>query len=187
MEGTVEDQDPMEQKMWSTWKMYLIKGSFISIIGLILIIRPTAGLTFTAIAFSLFIAFDGITQIISGFRMSDANKLWWGAVLRGIIEIIISAVILTHPKGFGEFGASALLVILGIVIILAAIIDFKFRKNKRGFFNSILLLIVGILLLVAPLFAVSIILRLIGISALTIGASRIIKGIYYRKCINSPS
>ena len=181
MEGKIEDQDPVEQVMWSSWNILLIRGIFISIVGLILLIWPSSGLAFTAIAFSLFIIVDGVTQLVVGFRMSGASSFWWGSVLRGIIEIIIAAVIISHPKGFGEFGASALLVILGIVLIVTGIIDFQFRRKKGGLFSSILLIIMGSLLLISPLFTVSIILRIVGISAIIAGTARIIRAVQYRK------
>jgi len=184
MEGTVEDQDPMEQVLWDSWKILLIRGFFISLIGLILVIRPSAGLAFTAISFALFIAIDGITQLVVGFKMNNASKLWWGSVIRGVLEIIIAAVIISHPKGFGEFGASALLVILGIVLIISGIVDFQFRKIKGGIFSSIILFIMGLLLLTAPLFTVSFILRIIGISSLAAGTARIFRAIQYRKKAN---
>jgi uncharacterized membrane protein HdeD (DUF308 family) len=181
MEGEVEDQDPVERALWSSWNILLIRGIFISLIGLILFIWPGSGLAFTAIAFALFIAFDGITQMIIGFRMSDVNTFWWVSVFRGVVEIVITAIILSHPKGFGEFGASALLVILGIVLIISGIIDFQFRRNNGGVFSSLILLFMGLLLLTAPLFTVSIILRIIGISALAAGTARIFRAVQYKK------
>ena len=83
MEGKIEDQDPVNKILWSSWNILLIRGIFITVIGLILLLWPTAGLAFTAIAFSLFIAIDGITQLVLGFKMSDANNFWWASVLRG--------------------------------------------------------------------------------------------------------
>lgn len=181
MEDDITDQDPFEKILWSSWNILLIRGLFISFIGIILIIRPSAGLVFTAVAFSLFLAIDGITQMVIGFRMSDVNHLWWGSVLRGVIEIIIAAVIISHPRGFGELGASALLLIIGVVFIIAGIIDFQFKRQKGGLFSSILLFAMGVLLLTAPLFAVSIILRIIGITALAAGTARIFRAVQYKK------
>ena len=181
MEGTIKDQDPVEQVLWRSWNILLIRGIFIGFIGLILLIWPSSGLAFTAIAFSLFIVIDGITQLIIGFRMSDSNHYWWGSVIRGVIEIIISAIMITHPRGFGEIGASALLIIIGIVLLISGVIDFQFRVRKGGVFSSILLLIMGGLLLVSPLFAVTFILRIIGISAIAAGTARIFRAVQYRK------
>ncbi len=184
MEGKIEDQDPIEQALWNTWKILLVRGIFISLVGLILLVHPSIGLTFTAVAFSLFIAIDGITQLVVGFRINQASNLWWGSVLRGVIEIIIAAIILSHPKGFGELGATALLVVIGIVLIISGIIDYQFKRVKAGTFSSIILFVMGILLLSAPLFTVSIILRIIGISAILAGTARIFRAVQYKKRSN---
>jgi uncharacterized membrane protein HdeD (DUF308 family) len=184
MEGKIEDQDPIEQVLWSSWNILLIRGIFISLIGIILLIWPSSGLAFTAIAFSLFIALDGITQLIIGFRMSQANNFWWGSVLRGVIQIMVAAVIISHPKGFGEFGAAALLIVIGIVLIISGVIDFQFKKGRSGTFSSIILFVLGILLLTAPLFSVSIILRIVGIAAIAAGTARIFRAVQYKKRSN---
>ncbi|MBB6478454.1 HdeD family acid-resistance protein [Spirochaeta isovalerica] len=181
MEGTVEDQDPYEQILGKSWKILLIRGIFISLVGTVLLIKPTSGLAFTAVIFSLFIALDGITQLVVGFRMNTVNELWWGSVLKGTIEVILAAVIISHPKGFGELGASALLILLGIVFLVSGIIDYQFRKGKTGTFSSIILFLLGILLLAAPLFAANIILRLIGIAALSAGTARIYRAFQYKR------
>lgn len=181
MEGKIEDQDPIEKVLWHSWNILLMRGLLISLIGFILILWPSAGLAFTAVSFSLFILFDGITQIVIGFRMNHANNLWWGSVLRGVVEIIIAAIMITHPKGFGELGATALLVIIGIVLIISGIIDFQFKRVKSGGFSAVILFILGILLLSAPLFTVSIILRIVGIAALSAGTARIFRAVQYRK------
>ncbi|MDA3811698.1 MAG: DUF308 domain-containing protein [Spirochaetaceae bacterium] len=181
MKVTIEDQEPIEQALWQSWKILLIRGIFISLVGLILAIWPSSGLAFTAIAFSLFILLDGVTQLVIGFRMSGSNRFWWGSVFRGVLEIIIAAVVISHPRGFGEFGASALLVILGIVLIISGIIDFQFRIGKGGIFSSLILLLLGILLLIAPLFTASIVLRIIGISALLVGVARIVRALQYKR------
>lgn len=181
MEGTIEDQDPIEQALWLTWKILLVRGLFIGLVGLILLIRPSIGLTFTAVAFSLFIAIDGVAQLVIGFRINQASNLWWGSVLRGVFEIIVAAVILSHPRGFGELGATTLLVVIGIILIVSGIIDFQFKKVKGGTFSSILLVLMGIMLLSAPLFTVSIILRIIGFSAVLAAIARIFRAIQYKK------
>ena len=181
MEGKIEDRESYDQVLWSSWKILLLRGIFISLIGLILLFWPSSGLAFTAIAFSLFIGIDGITQMVIGFKMNNTSDLWWGSVLRGVIEIIIAAVILSHPKGFGEMGAAAILIIIGIVLIIAGIIDFQFKRGRTGILSSILLIIMGVLLLTAPLFTITVILRIIGITAMAAGAARIIRAVQYKK------
>lgn len=181
MEGKIEDQDPAEEILWRSWNILLIRGIFISLVGLVLFIRPSSGLAFTAVLFSLFMALDGITQLVVGFRMNKVNELWWGSVLRGVFEIVLAAVIISHPKGFGELGASALLILLGIVFLISGIIDYQFKKGRQGTFSSIVLFSLGILLLVAPLFAANVILRLIGLTAAAGGAARIYRALEYRK------
>jgi uncharacterized membrane protein HdeD (DUF308 family) len=181
VEGIVEDQDPAEQILGKSWKILLIRGLFIALAGLVLIIRPTSGLAFTAVLFSVFMAIDGVTQLVVGFRMSSVNDLWWGTVLKGTGEIILSAVIISHPRGFGELGASALLILLGIVFIISGIIDYQLRKKGKGTFSSLVLFAMGILLLAAPLFAANIILRLIGLAAASAGTARIYRAIQYRR------
>jgi len=184
MEGKIEDQDPIEQILWNSWNILLIRGIVISLIGAILLVWPSSGLAFTAIAFSLFIGIDGITQLVIGLRMNQASNFWWGAVLRGVVEIIIAAVIVSHPKGFGELGAAALLVIIGIVLIISGIIDYQFKRGRAGTFSSIILFILGVLLLAAPLFTVSIILRIIGVAAISAGTARIFRAVQYKKRSN---
>lgn len=181
MEGIVEDQDPTEQIMGKSWKILLVRGIFISLVGLVLIIKPTSGLAFTAVLFSVFMAIDGVTQLVVGFRMSSINELWWGSVLRGTGEIILSAVIISHPKGFGELGASALFILLGIVFLITGVIDYQLRKNGKGTFSSMVFFAMGILLLATPLFAANLILRLIGIAAISAGIARIYRAVQYRQ------
>ncbi|MBN2656586.1 MAG: DUF308 domain-containing protein [Spirochaetales bacterium] len=181
MEGTVEEQDPYEQILGKSWKIFLVRGLFISLVGSVLLINPTSGLALTAVLFGVFIALDGITQLVVGFRTNTVNDLWWGTVLRGAFEVILSAVIVSHPKGFGELGASALLILLGIVFLISGIIDYQFRKGRTGTFSSLILFLLGILLLAAPLFAAEIILRLIGIAALTSGCARIYRALQYKR------
>lgn len=181
MDGTIEDQDPFEQVLWRSWNILLNRGIFISIIGLILFIRPSSGLVFTAVVFAIFMAFDGITQLVIGFRMNNANPFWWGSVLRGVLEIIMAAVIISHPKGFGEFGVTALLILIGMVLIISGIIDFQFKRGRTGIFSSLILIVLGVLFLVAPLFTASFILRIIGFVSLVSGIARILRAIQYKK------
>jgi len=179
--GIVEDQDPYERVLGQSWKLLLIRGVFISLVGIVLLIKPTSGLAFTAIVFSVFIAIDGITRLVVGFRTNAVNDLWWGTVIRGGIEIILAAVIISHPKGFGELGASALLILLGIVFLVSGIVDYQFRKGQKGTFSSLVFFVLGILLLAAPLTAANVMLRLVGIAALSAGTARIVRAFQYRR------
>lgn len=181
MEVHIEDQDPMDKILWKSWKILLLRGIIITLIGLVLFIRPQSGLAFTAVIFSLFMILDGITQLVVGFRMNTVNDMWWGSIVRGVVEIILAAVIISHPRGFGELGASALLILLGIVFLISGIIDYQFRKGQKGTFSSIILISLGVLLLAAPLFAASLVLRLIGLTAMAGGIARIYRSLQYKK------
>lgn len=181
MDVKIEDQDPMDEVLWKSWKILLGRGITVTLIGLVLFIRPSSGLAFTAVLLSLFLGFDGVTQLVVGFRMNTVNQMWWGTVLKGVVEIILAAVIISHPRGFGELGASALLILLGIVFLVFGIIDYQFKKGSKGTFSSIVLISLGILLLAAPLFAASVILRLIGLTAAAGGTARIYRAIQYKK------
>lgn len=181
MDVTIEDQDPKDEILRKSWKILLSRGIGISLVGLVLLINPSSGLVFTAVLFSLFMALDGVTQMVVGFRLSPGYELWWGSVIRGVVEIVLAAVIISHPAGFGELGATALLILLGIVFIISGIVDYQFKRGSRGTFSSIVLFFLGILLLAAPLFAAGVILRFVGLTALAGGTARIYRALQYKK------
>ena len=183
MEGTIEDQEPREKVLSQSWKLLIVRGALLSLIGTVLLIFPGVGLSFTAISFALFMGIDGVTQMVLGFRMSGSGTLWWGTVLRGVLEIILSAIIISHPRGFGEFGASALIIVIAIVFIITAVIDLQFRPSKGGHMSPILKLIIGITLILAPLFAISLLFRILGALSLSLGLTQLLLVYRYKKSI----
>jgi uncharacterized membrane protein HdeD (DUF308 family) len=120
------------------WKMYLIEGIILVILGLAAIaLPPLAGIATTIVLGWLFL-FGGVVGLVSTFYARQAPGFFW-ALLSAIVAIAAGVVLLWNPaQGLITltFVLTAFFLIDGVLIIVLA---FEHRRELSGRWEWMLL------------------------------------------------
>lgn len=113
----------------AVWWIPLIRGIFLFILGLLLMIEPLTALSILVWLFGAFLLLDGVTAIAQGLANRDQSGWkWW--LVQGIVDIIFAIVIMAWPGISATILLYVLLiwtVVLGIAAIIGAV---ALARNK---------------------------------------------------------
>ena len=171
MDQEIQEIPEKEQHFKKAWLFFLVEGIIAASMGLVLLIWPGAGLTFTAVVIGIALAADGISRLINSFYFLSGERrdLFIINLIRGLLQIILGAFIVTNPSGAGKVGAGFLLTLAGIFIIVWTVIDLLKNKTQSGSLKfrveNIIFLLFGAVLIAVPVFSANILLRIIGLIA----------------------
>lgn len=102
------------------WKLWLIEGILLVVLGLIAVAVPViAGLTVT-ILFGWLFLISGIVGLFTTFAMRHAPGFWW-SLLSAVLGIVVGAWLLIQP-GLGLVSLTYLLIVFFIVEGIATIL-----------------------------------------------------------------
>ena len=137
------------------WWVYLLRGIFSLIIGVLALMLPVVTFTTLVILFGAYMLAGGILSVIAALRERRAVRHWKWFVFYGIVSIVAGLLVFYNPFAAGValvyvFAFWALMV--GIVEILAAI---RLRRQIEGegwfIFWGILTILFAVLILINPL------------------------------------
>ena len=136
------------------------------VLGLILLFKPTATLSFLCILIGIaLLVYGGISVITYFWGKEDSGT---PVVVMGIVFLVLGLIFVIHPLWLISF----IPVIVGIVTIVLAIFNistaFGLKKYKRPNWKfpmifGLITLILGIILVIHPLWLVSFIIRIMAL------------------------
>ena len=168
------------------WWIYLIIGFFFLLGSVYVFSVPAASYLSLSIFFAAFMLFDGIGGISLSLTNREHMKGWGWQLTSGIISLLIGISLLIRP------GLSMVMlpifvgfwVLMKGSLVIGTSIDLKSHEVKNwgwililGILNTVL----GMAMIVNPIFGVSMVLILTGISLLSLGISMITVSLWLRK------
>ena len=160
-------------QMFRNWWMYLVRGLFAIIFGILALVSPESTTLALVLLFGAYTLIDGIFAVGAGISSRRYFDRWWAVVLEGVTGIVIGLLTFFWP----HITALALVyfiaiwaIVTGIFEIVAAI---QFRNVISGewamILSGLLSAFFGILLFVSPKTGLVSIVWLIGIYAIAFG------------------
>ena len=109
------------------WKLFLIEGIVLVILGLAAVMLPLIATLATAILVGWVFFLSGIIGLAATFRMRHAPGFWW-SLLSGIIGVVAGIVLLRWPLS----GALSLTLVLTTFLVLEGVVSIMFAlEHKR--------------------------------------------------------
>lgn len=110
-------------------RMMNILSSAISIIaGLVVLVKPLAGMVAVAIVIGVWAIFKGVLEISAAIRLRKEMENEWFLILAGVISVIFGAIIILRP----DAGIMAFVWILGLYAILFGILMMVLGSKLKG-------------------------------------------------------
>ena len=121
----------LRRSVHNHWRLYLIEGIVLAVLGLAAIaLPPLAGLA-TAVVLGWLFLFGGIVGLIATFGQRNAPGFWW-SLLSAAIAVLAGGILLSNPvTGVATltFVLTAFFLIDGVLIIVMAI---EHRRELSG-------------------------------------------------------
>jgi uncharacterized membrane protein HdeD (DUF308 family) len=109
------------------WKLFLIEGIVLVILGLAAVMLPLFATIAIAIVVGWVFLLSGIVGLIATVRMRQAPGFWW-SLLSGILGVVAGIVLLLWPLS----GALSLTVILTVFLVIEGVSSIMFAlEHKR--------------------------------------------------------
>lgn len=170
----------------NNWWIYLIIGFFFLLGSVYVFSVPAASYLTLSIFFAAFMLVDGISGISLSITNREHMKGWGWQLTSGIISLLIGFTLFVHPG----LSMTVLPIFVGFWVlmkgsfVIGTSIDLKSQEVKNwglilglGIINAVL----GMVMIVNPIFGVSMVLILTGISLLSLGISMIMVSLWLRK------
>jgi uncharacterized membrane protein HdeD (DUF308 family) len=168
--------------------LYIAMAVAFIILGIMAIIEPgIAGLAVTVLVGWLLV-FGGGAHLIAAFSGGGAGRVLWH-VLVGLLYLVGGLYFLLHPL----LGLGSLTLLLGVIILVAAVFELVAYFRSRGQTGSGWLLMNGLITLLLggliyfhwPSSSVWAIGTLVGVNLLMTGFSRLMLGLAARKLVTA--
>ena len=155
------------------WWIFLLRGIFGVILGLLALFMP--GVTFTTLIIFLgaYLLVDGIFSIVAAINARKTIDSWGWYLASGILGIVVGLLTLSNPFATGL----AVLYLIAFWVIVAGLIEMvmaiRLRKEIKGegwyIVGGLLTITFGVLILVNPIAGALTLTMIFGIYALVFG------------------
>ena len=109
------------------WKLFLIEGIVLLILGLAAIMLPLIATIAIALVVGWIFLLSGVVGLLATFRMRSAPGFWW-SLLSGILGVVAGIVLLRWPLS----GALSLTLVLTLFLVLEGVVSIMFAlEHKR--------------------------------------------------------
>jgi uncharacterized membrane protein HdeD (DUF308 family) len=109
------------------WKLFLIEGIVLVILGVAAVMLPLIATIAVAIMIGWIFLLSGVVGLLSTFRMRSAPGFWW-SLISGILGVVAGIVLLRWPLS----GAFSLTLVLTLFLVLEGIVSIMFAlEHKR--------------------------------------------------------
>ncbi|WP_127127732.1 HdeD family acid-resistance protein [Pseudoflavitalea rhizosphaerae] len=172
------------------WWLFLLRGIFGVVLGLMALFMP--GVTFTTLIIFLgaYLLIDGIFSIVAAINARKTLDAWVWYLVSGIFGVLVGIITFYNPFAT----ALALLYLISFWVIVAGIIEIviaiRLRKEIKGegwyILGGLLTVIFGILILVNPIAGALTLTMIFGIYALIFGIMLIYLGIKLKQRKGQP-
>jgi uncharacterized membrane protein HdeD (DUF308 family) len=151
------------------WWLFLLRGIFAILFGVLMLAQPFAGLAALVIVFGAWAFIDGI----SAFALALSGQRSWLMVLVGLIGIGLAVLTYMRPDitALGLYAAIAAWSITRGILEIAVAIELRHEIQGEGWlvFGGITSILFGVLMIALPAAGVLALAWLIGIYALVFG------------------
>ena len=150
-------QRPIIDELASLWWLPLVRGVLLLILGCYAFFRPGMTLATFAQVAGFFLVLDGLLAIAAGITGQVPSRFW--TIVRGAIAVLAGIFVFTHPVLVAGLTATVVVSVIGILAILAGVMEIiaaiQDRKEIEGegwlILSGILLVLIGVALLATPL------------------------------------
>ena len=178
-------QQAVAQSIHEHWKLFLIEGIVLVLLGILAILIPAlATLTFTLLIAWLFLI-SGIIGLVTTFMARQAPGFWW-SLISAVLGIAAGVVLLLWPVS-GALSLTLLLIVFFIIEGVASIMyALEHKKELSGRWGWMLasgiidLILAGIILVGLPGTAAWALGLLVGINMLFGGSALIAMALHAR-------
>jgi uncharacterized membrane protein HdeD (DUF308 family) len=109
------------------WKLFLIEGIVLVILGVAAVMLPLIATIAVAIMIGWIFLLSGVVGLLATFRMRSAPGFWW-SLISGILGVVAGIVLLRWPLS----GAFSLTLVLTLFLVLEGIVSIMFAlEHKR--------------------------------------------------------
>lgn len=165
----------MENVNSKNWYMLLIKGIIMILLAILIFTSPESALLTYVIYIGIGFGIAGVVRIIQGFQAKGVLNNWGWIVFEGLMDILLSFVLMAHPALtisilpflLGFWGA-----IFGLFLIADAFSGTGGMGMKM--ISGILIVILGLVIMFNPVMMGMTIAVWIGIMLLVIGINNVI-------------
>ena len=120
-------QAALATSLHAHWKLFLIEGIILVILGLAAVMLPLIATLAIALVIGWVFLLSGVVGLVTTFRMRKAPGFWW-SLFSAILGIAAGIVLLLWPLR----GAFSLTLILTIFLVLEGVISIMFAlEHKR--------------------------------------------------------
>jgi uncharacterized membrane protein HdeD (DUF308 family) len=120
-------QAALATSLHAHWKLFLIEGIILAILGLAAVMLPLIATLAIALVIGWVFFLSGVVGLVATFRMRKAPGFWW-SLFSAILGIAAGIVLLLWPLR----GAFSLTLILTIFLVLEGVISIMFAlEHKR--------------------------------------------------------
>ena len=109
--------------------VYLFIGIVVSVIGFILIMKPTLIATIIPVIVGIFMLMNSIEKITLSISLKEQSDKWYLTFIFGILTLILSVFLILNPLT----GSLIVTELLGIILIVYSVLDLveKFMIKKK--------------------------------------------------------
>jgi uncharacterized membrane protein HdeD (DUF308 family) len=120
-------QTALATSLSAHWKLFLIEGIVLVILGLAAIMLPLIATIAIAIVVGWVFLFSGVVGLLATFRMRSAPGFWW-SLFSGILGVVAGIVLLRWPLQ----GVFSLTLVLTLFLALEGIVSIMYAlEHKR--------------------------------------------------------
>jgi uncharacterized membrane protein HdeD (DUF308 family) len=120
-------QAALASSLAAHWKLFLIEGIILLILGLAAIMLPLIATIAIALVVGWIFLLSGVVGLLATFRMRSAPGFWW-SLLSGILGVVAGIVLLRWPLS----GAFSLTLVLTLFLVLEGVVSIMFAlEHKR--------------------------------------------------------
>jgi uncharacterized membrane protein HdeD (DUF308 family) len=120
-------QTALATSLAAHWKLFLIEGIVLVILGLAALMLPLIATIAIALVVGWIFLLSGVVGLLATFRMRSAPGFWW-SLLSGILGVVAGIVLLRWPLS----GAFSLTLVLTLFLVLEGVVSIMFAlEHKR--------------------------------------------------------
>jgi uncharacterized membrane protein HdeD (DUF308 family) len=120
-------QTALTTSLLTHWKLFLIEGIVLVVLGLAAVMLPLIATIAVAIIVGWIFLLSGVVGLVATFRMRQAPGFWW-SLFSGILGVAAGVVLLRWPLS----GALSLTFVLTLFLLLEGVLSIMFAlEHKR--------------------------------------------------------
>ena len=184
-----EERKSIQQILSTIWWVVLLRGVFALLFGITAMAYPGKTILLLVQIMGAFWLMNGIFIIIAAIFGRIYAIKWWVLLLRGLLDIVIGAIIFAHPfvgalitVGFLVYLFAIFALAAGIFEIIMALHSWHEIENKWSILlGGVFSCLFGLLLFARPLVSAAVLMLIVGGVAVIFGVCWILFGLNLRK------